>query len=292
MFKIQYRSDRCAEPESSMLRRVRSVALASSLIACAAPASALPIIDGNISDWGLTRTGSASDWTPNSGVQGYTVDDQTGGTAVYLNPGYGGQRYDAEAIYVTWDASNLYVLAVTGLPDTMIHNPAGGHYSAGDILLDFGNNGSFEYGLVVGNVAGLSVGGIYEVGTLSHGIWSAPGVRADADNPSPYAVAVKTGSKVGDGQLSYSVIGNSLGMYTTDTHYAIEAAIPLLALGDDWDKGLPLSVQWTMYCANDIISTTVTTPSGRVPEPGIPGLIAAVMVAGCARGIRFLKRRR
>ena len=291
MSKTQFLSGRVTRDKPQMRNRVRSMAAALSLMACAAPASAVPIIDGKVADWGLNRTGQASDWTPNSGVKGYTVDDQTGGTAVYLNPGYGGQRYDAEGIYLTWDASNLYVLAVTGLPDTMIHNPGGGHYAAGDILLDFGNNGSFEYGLVVKNLAGLTPGGVYEVGTLSHGIWASPGVLANANNPSPYAVAVKTGSKVGDGQLSYSLIGNSLGMYSTDTHYAIEAAIPLLALGDDWGKGLPLSVQWTMYCANDIISTTVTTPAGRVPEPGIPGLVAAVLVAGCARGIRFLKRR-
>ena len=291
MSTIQFRSGRVIQRRCSIHSRVRSLTAALSLFAWAGSASAVPIIDGSIADWGLTRTGQASDWTPNSGVQGHTVDDQTGGTAVYLNPGFGGQRYDAEAIYVTWDASNLYVLAVTGLPNTMIHNPANGHYAAGDILLDFGNNGSFEYGLVVRNIAGLTPGGVYEVGTLSYGIWATPGVRADVNNPSPYAVAVKTGAKVGDGQLSYSVIGNSLGMYSTDTHYAIEASIPLLALGDDWGKGLPLSVQWTMYCANDIISTTVTTPTGRVPEPGIPGLIAAVLVAGCARGIRFLKRR-
>lgn len=292
MSTIQSWSHRFTQQAPSMSRGARSLAVALPLIACAAPASAVPIIDGNIADWGLQRTGQASDWTPNAAVKGHTVEDQTGGTAVYLNPGYGGQRYDAEGIYVTWDTSNLYVLAVTGLPNTLMHNPSGGHYAAGDILLDFGNNGSFEYGLVVRNLAGLTVGGVYEVGTLSYGIWSAPDVHADASNPSPYAVAVKTGSKLGDGQLSYSVIGNNLGMYSTDTHYAIEAAIPLLALGDDWGKGLPLSVQWTMYCANDIISTTVTTPAGRVPEPGIPGLVAAVLVAGCARGIRFLKRRR
>ena len=32
----------------------------------------------------------------------------------YLNPGHGGQDYDAEALYTSWDADYLYIGLMTG----------------------------------------------------------------------------------------------------------------------------------------------------------------------------------
>ncbi|MFO1318968.1 MAG: hypothetical protein U1F52_05090 [Burkholderiales bacterium] len=237
------------------------------------------VVDGSITDWGLSRTGSSSDWTPSSSVKAYAVEDQTGGPNAYLNPGYGGQRYDAEAIYLDWDATNLYVLVVTGLPSNQVHNPAGNSYGAGDILFDFGRNGSFDYGMVVKDYAGLTPGTFYRAGTFNYGLWGAPGVLA---TPGVNPVALKTGTALGAGQLAYSTTGiNSLGQYSNDTHYAIEIAVPLALFGTDWVAGggpdKSFDVQWTMYCANDVI---LADPQGRIPEPGTPWLLIAALGAG------------
>lgn len=244
------------------------------------------VIDGAIADWGLSRNGLASDWTPTGSVKAYGVEDQTGGPGTYLNPGYGGQRYDAEALYIDWDATNLYLLVVTGLPADQVHNPAGNSYGAGDILIDFGRNGSFDYGMVVKDYAGLAPGTLYRSGTFNYGLWTAPGV---VGTPGVNPVALKTGTALGAGQLSYSTTGiTSLGQYAADTHYAIEVAIPLALFGSDWVTGggpaKSFDVQWTMYCANDII---LVDPPGRLPEPGMPWLLGAAAI-----GLLPLRKRR
>lgn len=240
-------------------------------------ASAGYVIDSNVADWGLVRTGQASNWTPSASVKQYAVDDQTGGNNVYLNPGYGGQKYDAEAIYLDWDATNLYVLVVTGVSPNQAQNPAANSYGAGDILIDFGLNGSFDYGVAVKNYAGLNPGTLYRADTFHYGIWTAPGV---VGTPGVNPVAIKTGTALGATQLSYSATGfSNLGQYASDTHYAIETAIPLALLGSDWGVNGPnkaFFVQWTMYCANDIIGVD---PAPSVPEPGVPALLAAVLGA-------------
>lgn len=65
-------------------------------------------IDANLADWGVTRTGSMADWTPNVSVKAWVVEDQTGGINTRLTPGYGGQAYDVEALYVDYDVQYLF----------------------------------------------------------------------------------------------------------------------------------------------------------------------------------------
>lgn len=270
-------------------RTFPSLALAGCLVALACPARAGYVIDGNVADWGLVRTNSASDWTPNASVKAYAVEDQTGGLGTYLNPGWGGQRYDAEAIYLDWDATNLYVLVVTGLPSTNPQDPAHNSYGAGDILFDFGRDGSFDFGMVVKNYAGLTPGTLYEAGSFAYGLWGAPGVLA---TPGVNPVALTAGTATGTGSLAYSTTAvTNLGVFAADKHYAIEVAIPLAAFGASWGLNGPnkaFDVQWTMYCANDII--VVDPPGGAVPEPAMPLLLAAALGAGFVP-LRRLRRR-
>jgi hypothetical protein len=254
--------------------------IAAALMLVGAPFSAAAYtVDGNFADWGLKRTGQASDWTPSASVREFIVEDQTGGPGTFLSPGYGGQRYDAEAIYLDWDAQWLYVLIVTGLPPDNPQNPAGNSYGAGDIAIDFGRNNTWDYGMVVKNFAGLTPGTVYAATSWNHGLWSAPGQLATASRPATNVVAVKSGTAVGTGQLVYSAVGiNNVGQYTSDLHYVIEAALPLSSFGSNWGTNgplVPFDVQWTMYCANDII-TVDPLPSGRVPEPAAPLALAAV----------------
>ena len=95
----------------------------------ALPASAYTI-DGNLADWGI----SSPSFTPSLPVKGYVIEDQTGGANTFLNPGYGGQPYDAEALYVNYDSTNLYLGLITG------HSPQNTSYAPGDFLIDFGHS--------------------------------------------------------------------------------------------------------------------------------------------------------
>lgn len=253
---------------------------AAAAVLASAPLSASAYtVDGSFNDWGLSRTGQASDWTPSASVKQFVVEDQTGGPGTFLSPGYGGQRYDAEAIYLDWDANWLYVLIVTGLPPDNPQNPAGNSYGAGDIAIDFGRNNTWDYGLVLKNFAGLTPGTVYAATSWNYGLWSSPGQQATTSNPATNVVAVKTGTAVGTGQFVYSSVGiNNVGQYGSDLHYVIEAALPLSAFGANWGGGgplVPFDVQWTMYCANDII-TVDPAPAGRVPEPAAPLALAVV----------------
>ena len=114
-------------------------------------------LDGNLADWGLTRTGSVADWTPNSQIKAWAVEDQTGGLNTKLTPGYGGQAYDVDAQCIDYAAQYLYLALVTG------HNsltPNGGNsFAPGDFAFDFGRDGSYEFGLETTGSNGNSQGG-------------------------------------------------------------------------------------------------------------------------------------
>jgi hypothetical protein len=79
----------------------RRLALTLAAAAFTLPAHATQMtIDGNFADWGVANNGTVSGWTPGSGI--LFVDDQSNANNGYLNPGWGGQAYDAEALYLTW----------------------------------------------------------------------------------------------------------------------------------------------------------------------------------------------
>lgn len=258
------------------------------LLCCAlvSHSAAAYVIDGNLqSDWSINK----ATMTPGASVKGYTVEDWTRNSSGYLDPGYGGQAYDAEALYVDYDATYLYLGLITGLnPATRMGNNT---YAPGDFLIDFGRDGKFEYGFtttVIKNANGslyrptIQVGSLYRVGDAANGwyfgLW-------DNQNSS-YArgrdpVAVKAGTLVGSGQIATGGAVTGYGKYSTDTHYMIEAAIPRALFGADW--GLPFDVQWAMLCGNDVIKADPPLPT---PEP------MSLALVGSALGALALSRRR
>lgn len=240
-----------------MQTRYKSALVAALMLAT--PAAWAYVIDANLADWGITRTGSASDWTPNARIKGWAVEDQTGGPGAWLGPGYGGQAYDVEALYVDFDAQYLYLALVTG------HNPltpqGGGHYAPGDFAIDFGRNGSFEYGLETTGSNGKIRGGLYAVMQWGAGLWGAA-------NEGP--TSILAGTLLGLGDIAYTTTGvNNLGVYRNDLHYFYEARIPVALFGSSW--GQAFDVHWTMNCAND----SLTVDPAPVPEPATLALLAA-----------------
>lgn len=234
-------------------------------------------IDGNLGDWGIQRNGNANDWLPNPGINA-TIEDQHSN---YLEPGYGGQTYDAEALYAFFDDSYLYVAMATG------HNPmtinSGNSYGAGDFAFDFGKNGIYEAGINIkpGWDTFGAAGGLYKVDSWAAGLWddnSATGYKK-SDHPT----SIRSGELMGLVELAISGAQTGYGQWQTDSHYFYEMKIErdLLKLAG-W-QGDSFNIHWTMNCANDSI---LTDPGSTVPEPEI----LILLTIGLLGMNRFYKR--
>lgn len=269
---------------------IRALALATLLSASGAQAF---VIDGNLrNDWGVQRNGSATGWTPNGNARAYKIEDQHDS---YLNPGYGGQAYDAEAMYVAWDAGSLYIGIATGHSPLTPNNPTGNRYGAGDIAIDFGINGSFDYGVELLGSATTSAGHIYSSVNWALGVWKStggwtgyydPGLAGNLALADPtHPTSILSGTDRGTGTVAYTTVSqNNYGTWIADPHYFYEVAIPLSSFGADWADGANFRVHWSENCANDSIWVDATA-THQVPEPGTLALLPLGML-----GLMALRR--
>ena len=244
-------------------------ALAAPLTAHAASVS----VDGNFADGGIRNNGTVAGWTPNAGVL-FTVEDQSG---AYLNPGWGGQAYDAEALYLSWQTkadgqTYLNVGLITG------HNPAtataGDSYGRGDFRTDSGRAGSWASALLPAHrTTSLRQGDVVAPtnANWSTGLWSDPGVYDPAN--SDYVTKVSSGTDVGNATLAISSSFTNMGTLG-GTHWFYEMEIPVSVFGTHWQGASPsetFDIQWTMLCANDII--VLDPPAAAIPEPASLALV-------------------
>ncbi len=236
-------------------------------------------IDGNLSDWGVSQNGNATDWTPNAGIY-YTVEDQH---SSYLSPGYGGQGYDAEAIYAHQDNNTLSIALATG------HNPetpnSGGSYGAGDFAIDFGKDGTYELGINIKpswDNFGI-VAGVYSVTEWALGLWGNGG-RYGA--PTGYIrdehpTSIVQGDLLGTANLAISGPQTGFGAWGSDVHYFYEMSLSLDLLRDAGWQGESFNIHWTENCANDSI---IVDPPATVPTPATLILLLAGLI-----GLRVTK---
>lgn len=239
-------------------------------------ASAAFVVDGNTADWGI----NPSNWQATSGIHS-TIEDQTGGLGAYLNPGYGGQRYDAEALYATFSAGKLFILLATGHDPATLQNPGGNSYGAGDFAIDFGRNGSYDIGInIIPGGFGVA-GGVYGNAQWDLGLWNASGAYAPGSPDPAHPTSLKGGTWVGTASYAISGPTTGYGTWTSDKHYFYEMSVDASVLNAaGWD-GSAFNIHWTENCANDSI---LVDPPGYVPEPGSLALLGlGLAIAGGMR---------
>ncbi|MCP4284859.1 MAG: PEP-CTERM sorting domain-containing protein [Gammaproteobacteria bacterium] len=258
-------------------RHGKSISALFALLLCTPALSTATITDYNDLDhWldGAPKGGSA-DWTAKDGFQ-YMIDDNGHGPTGYVSPGWGGQEYDAEAIYINKTANLLEIAVVTGMHPTAAHT-----YGPGDIAIDLNyqmnGSASFDIGIVT---TGDNAGKIYQVdaGGWNYGLWNESGGHDPLDPDQAHPTSIKNSSVnslLGNADAFYygeALYDNTsllqLGEHAGDNHYLIALSIDLNRtdlefLTNGLEQGAFLA-HWTMNCAND--SVEVDPPAG-VPEP-------------------------
>ncbi len=241
-------------------RRLFSTALLPLLLSIGTARAAIITVDGNWTDWGIDP--NAGDWTSSTGTrifyENYTSTDGTG----YVQPGWGGQYFDVEAMYAQVHGSSLCFAIITGFdPDGVNH--MGTRYTPGDIFLDVGT--------------GWNVGIDLQTGHLYTG---ATGSTAYFASSTPFEIT--GGTDLGATSLSIPfdtlVTVYSSGS-SSSTHYLYEGCVDLSRVGGAASYA---GLHWTMSCGNDVGEGRIPLPP--VPEPATLGLVGlGGLLAAAAR---------
>lgn len=211
-----------------------------------------------------------SSWTQ------FAAEDQS---TYYLNPGYGGQLFDAEYLYYSFNShtGNLSIGLQTGFDITgdgkILYS--GLEYYTGDIALSFngatlGNANSYEYAIDFGTY-GSDTAGLYAVSSWSDVLYPQHSIS----NP----LAMTSGSLI-----SPLALNMGSGVAGGQTSYFVKATINIADLGLGYSDLNDIDVHWTMSCGNDAIDGHI-----KVPEPGSLLLIGTALLG--LVGSRRIKRK-
>ena len=296
-----------SRPPTPTARRLRTAAGAALLCLGAglhAPAQAGPVLTylqgigvDVTTNMGAADRGNAA-WLPSAPGVAYQIEDQSTGGRV--GPGYGGQPYDLQALYLQVTGNTLYITGVSGNTDnpaTLFPGPATSgtcasgscrNFGIGDFFIGQGVHTAFKPyaaiettgyrfgmdggGFTTGWVRELARGRVVQVnGTVGNG--------STAPNPIGWEVGLnnwganfKPGAPTQIAASGYTDTG-----YTADFRFEVsgahsfyQAVVDLTAFAAAVPGGLsnPFTVHWGEICGNDFLQWDPLRPS----SDNIPGL--------------------
>ncbi|HSW44452.1 MAG TPA: hypothetical protein VLM89_02665 [Phycisphaerae bacterium] len=251
----------------------------------ATPAMASIVVDGSLTDWGIT-VGDSNNTVytllgPSIGLISSMIEDQDdfSGHGFFLGPNYGGQDYDAEFLGVAYKSGKLYVAILTGQrPDNGLT-----YFGPGDIRIETSGG---VYGVEVGGGPGGGPGTAITEGapgstyqlksngeTQSHSVANASQTAGSMWKNvnwimDPIAPPMPTQFSI---LPTSTLIGAADYVYTRNSqtlrHAAIELGLDVSLFNGELIKG----VTWRPGCGNDELSV----PVNIVPEPVTASFLAA-----------------
>ncbi|MEA3416336.1 MAG: PEP-CTERM sorting domain-containing protein [Thermodesulfobacteriota bacterium] len=229
------------------------------------------IINGDVSDWGInlslaTSRGYLDTNLPSGGLDiDYTTEDNADTNSEWTEVGPLWSYYnlfDAEAMYFDNDHYYAYIAIIQGLPKGGETGPGNPWFLPGDIAIDADsklNTGEYgyEYGLDISNshlYANPDWKQVYYPAGSEANPW-----EINENNP---------GTDKGEVLFAYSDNQNS--------HYVLEAAIPLSDLGLDADSVHNLRIHWAQECGNDYLN--LNADINHAPEPATMLLLGSGLI--------------
>jgi len=234
------------------------------------------VVDGSVSDWnvnlaiaGASALGYLNTNLPSGGLDIDVITEDNAGPQTawqYVGPGYSyyGNQFDTEAIYFDNTSTNVYLAVITGFPIGGATAPGNPWFNTGDIGLDLNNDGIYEYGIDVQEYDAVNKKAkLYK--NLTAANWQNVYYSGFAAS-NPWRIS--SGSTFDWVDFVYSGEQN--------THYVLEAGIPLSALGLNSNSSQNLKVHWTMQCGNDVLNLPADV--NPIPEPGTMMLLGTGLV--------------
>ena len=224
------------------------------------------------------------------GWTGFVSEDQT---TNYLNPGWGGQYFDAEYLYYKVSGNTLHLGLQTGFDVAGDYHPttnpnagsqvySGKRYYSGDLALSFGDTASYtwNYGVDFGfdtkdiNHTRINMGG---PGADIAGLYSNTTYAGDLSFQASDPFAIDSGSFAGMITQNSGSGFNADGYGGNNTSYW--RTVSFDATGLDLSN---VDVHWTMSCGNDEIQGSFS-----VPEPSMLSLLGFSLLS-----LGFIRRRK
>jgi len=255
-------------------------------------------VDGDLSDWGLVP---GTDYDAYPGIHSWVEDFVDYNNNGYVGPGYGGQPYDFEGLYVSIEGDNMYVAMILGMPPTgsgAVSQPGGTpnnspFYYPGDLAMDLNGDGFFEYGLELTGHSDNTKGGVAGNGEYTYDP-SKKGNLYRILNSHGWNKGLKI-SGYTEAEINHrredalELAGNTQVEYLSSDdpeHYVVETFIPLQLL--EYDPDSDFYLHWTQTCGNDMGDLFFSLPED-IPPSIIPEPLTVLLMCFGLSGL-FLKR--
>ncbi len=249
---------------------------------------------GKLGVWG-------SDWNEfqNDNVNSGNGEDwvERGG---FVDPGTGGQAFDAEYLFYKIEGNTLHLGLQTGF--NIISGKVSSNYWTGDIALKFNGSTNYTHAVDFGLETRDNDGDLVEADSNSDGkdaaglysnvAWNNDVIPAHANDTIPFAMdggTIVEGFGVDNNKSGSGDLLNSRNRW--DTTYYRKVSFDI---GQFRQNGLlSVNAHWTMSCGNDAINGSFSDqqPVPAVPEPGTIALLgiglAGLAGVGARRRLKF-----